>query len=544
LTDLCELFVRRAAARPDAVAYRFFQGGVERPDVMSMAALHAEATALAAQLQARGCGGRCVLLTCKRQRHFVIAFWACLLAGAVAVPTADPHRALLAERLDLLLRDTGAQLMLCDGGPAGAALPQMDVGEWLRDPARLAGGAHWAAPAPDPDRAAFLQYSSGSTGAPKGVIVTHRNVFSNCSAIAAGMQIDAASEVFTALPLFHDMGLVGGVLQPMFSGCSGNCMPPAELVQYPERWLQIVSAYRVTHSGGPNFVYQLACQAIAPEHLAGCGLANWRVAFCGAEPVRAATMRAFLAKFAPFGLRPQAFHPCYGMAESTLYISGKAGAAPARVDGSTGVQVVSCGRPHGDTAIAIVDPETAVERPGAEVGEIWVRGGSVSPGYWGRADANARTFGARLAGAAQGCWLRTGDLGYLLDGELYVTGRLKDLIIVYGKKYAPQDIEQAAEASHPALRANGGAAFSVERGGAARLVLVFELNRAWLRRPEQRTAIAGAAVRAIAAAHGVATDEVLLIKPGALPRTSSGKVRRAQCRDDYLSGALAAALSA
>lgn len=541
MTTICDLLLQRALAHHDSVAYRFFQGGVAHPHCLTMADLQAEATALAAQLQQRGCAGEPVLLACKSQRHFVIAFWACLLAGAVAVPSAEPHRAQLAERLQLLLRDSGARLLLCDGTTADAPLPQLDVAQWLQDPERLAHGARWVAPQLGPDSVAFLQYSSGSTGDPKGVIVTHGNLLSNCSAIADGMAIDRGSVVFTALPLFHDMGLVGGVLQPMFSGCSGNCMPPAELVQYPERWLQIVSAYRVTHSGGPNFAYQLASQAIEPEQLAGCELGSWQVAFCGAEPIRAATMRAFNARFAAYGLRPQAFYPCYGMAESTLYISGKASGEAARVDDSSGVEVVCCGVPRGDTAIAVVDPASGVAQAEGRVGEIWVRGGSVSPGYWERADISASTFGARLAGEAQGRYLRTGDLGYLLDGQLYVTGRLKDLIIVYGKKYAPQDLEHAAEASHPALRPNGGAAFSVERDGGTRLVLVFELNRAWLRRPEQRSAIAGAAVRAIAAAHGVTIDEVLLIKPGALPRTSSGKVRRTQCRADYLSGALAAA---
>lgn len=567
MQNIAQILVRRAATEPHAIAYRFFQGAAPAPQVLTFHALAQQATALAADLQDAGLAGRRVLVACKSQQLFVIGFFACLLAGCTAVPTPPPRRKALAGRLQLLARDAGVAALIGDGDTVDIALdldPELDIHlEQGRDPAHGSGPcatgraawrvdlAAWAASTdvaaraacwrdtPVPDTfPAFLQYTSGSTSDPKGVIVTHRNLVSNCAAIAAGMGFVPSSSILTALPLFHDMGLVGGVLESMYVGCIGNCMPPAEFVQYPERWLRIIAQFGITISGGPNFMYELAAQQVGADALAGCDLSAWEVAFCGAEPIRPATMARFTRQFAPLGLRPDAFYPCYGMAESTLFITGKPLGMPAATCRAHGSEVVDCGVPRADTCVTIVDPATRQAVAGATVGEIWVEGASVAAGYWRRPELSAQVFHATLANGGPRRFLRTGDLGYLRDGHLYVTGRLKDLIIVYGKNYAPHELEAEAEASHAALREAGAAAFSVAGEQGERVLLVCELQRDWLRRRGEWGAVAAAVGRAITASHGVTVDELVLIKPGSLPRTSSGKVRRQQCRLDYLSGAL------
>ena len=539
----------RAQAQPDAIAYCFFQGPSLVPEDLTFQQVWQQAAALAAVLQSRGLAGERVLLTCKSQRYFVIAFFACLMAGAVAVPTALPRRNALLERLHVLSRDAGFRALVSDSDdlqlshfPAPAAISEhIDMRAFALRPDHADLAQQWAMPALQAGDLAFLQYTSGSTGEPKGVMVTHGNLVNNCLAIGQGMGLDASSRVFTALPLFHDMGLVGGVLQSMFSGCSASCMAPAEFVQYPERWLQIISRYGMTTSGGPNFMYQLAAQSIKPEQMAGLDLSSWKVAFCGAEPIRPETIEAFTSKFAAAGFRPASFYACYGMAESTLFITGAACGAGLTTDRRDDGAIVGCGHPRHDTVLAIVEPESRQRQPDGAVGEIWVHGSSVAAGYWQRPEQTEVYFHATIAGEGAQRYLRTGDLGYVADGQLFVSGRLKDLIIHYGKKYLPQDIENEAERHHSALRESGGGAFSVSHGGKERTVLVFELKREWLRRHQEWPELAASVRAAVSSRLGLTLDEVLFIKPGALPRTSSGKVRRNQCRLDYLDGVLARA---
>lgn len=536
-----DIMRERARLQPQRVACRFFSGPSLVPQLLTFGELWQQAEALAQVLVAQGLNGQRVLLVCKSQQQFVVAFYACLLGGVVAVPSVVPRRRHLLERLQLIADDAQARAILFDGdeiaqwSPADDSLLRID----LRTP--LATADADAAPALPPvaeDMPAFLQYTSGSTGDPKGVVVSHGNLVRNCAVIAEAMEISSSSSLFTALPLFHDMGLVGGVLQLMYSGCVAGFLSPSEFVQYPERWLQIISRFGVSISGGPNFMFDLAARAIKAGDLDGVNLASWRVAFCGAEPIRAATIARFSERYAALGFRAEAFYPCYGMAESTLFISGAQAATPVCIEARDGVDVVGCGMPRLDTAIAIVDVQTRLRLPDGESGEIWVRGGSVAQGYWRRPELSREIFQARLADGDGRPHLRTGDLGFLKDGQLYVTGRIKDLIIVNGKKYSPQDIEHECELAHDALRQAGGAAFGVSSGDAERLVVVFELKRDWLRRDEEWPAVRAAARRRISDQFGVPLAELVLIKPGALPRTSSGKVRRSQCRQDYLAGAL------
>lgn len=543
-----EILLQRARTEPDAVAYQFFQGASLVPDTLTFRQLWTASAALASYLQARGLAGERVLLTCKSQRHFVVAFFACLLAGAVAVPTALPRRQVLRERMQLLERDAAFRALICDSDDIRqshfqdmqAVTDQVDMRAWSERPDHALLASTWVLPKLGELALAFLQYTSGSSGDPKGVMITHANLVNNCMAIEQAMGLTAASKIFTALPLFHDMGLIGGVLQSMYTGCSAACMAPAEFAQHPERWLQIVSRHGITCSGGPNFMYQLAAQSITEEQLQGLDLSKWEVAFCGAEPIRAATIREFIRTCAPAGFRPDAVVACYGMAESTLFISGARTGAGMQLDERDGASVVGCGHPQHDTELAIVDPETLLPKPEREVGEIWVRGSSVAGGYWCRPELTDRTFGARIGGdSKRERYLRTGDLGYLSQGNLFVSGRLKDLIISYGRKYLPQDVEHEAERHHAALRKSGGGAFSVEQGGDQRTILVFELKGEWLRRQDELPQVAATVRSAVSASLGLLLDEVLFIQPGALPRTSSGKVRRNQCRLDYLGGALA-----
>jgi acyl-CoA synthetase (AMP-forming)/AMP-acid ligase II len=537
-----DILCRRAERHAGRVAYRFFSPGAEAPVELTYGALAGQARAMAARLQARGLAGARVLLVCETQRGFVLGFFACLFAGAIAVPTAPPRRNTAQDRLSLLARDAGCRHLLADhalpavDGGAGAPLAMDDLRDWLGAAPCAEWSTRWRAPAVDAASTAFLQYTSGSTGEPKGVMVSHGNLVANCADICRAMAIGPDAAILVGLPLYHDMGLIGGVLQSVYAGCTAHFMAPAELVQFPERWLRRLSDYRISHSGGPNFMFELAARAVEDEDLDGIDLRAWSVAFCGAEPIRAATMARFVARFAALGLRPGAFYPCYGMAESTLFISGnRVGVAPA-VSTLHGRPVVDCGAPQPGVCVAIVDPATGLELADGREGEVWVASASVAQGYWQRPALSEAVFGAQLAGRAGVRFLRTGDLAYREAGGLYLTGRLKDLLILYGKKYAPQDIEDALE--HPALRPGGGAAFTVNVDERERLVVVCEMERTWMRRADQRPDIVRALRAAVAARHGVHVDHVVFIRPGALPRTSSGKVRRAQCRLDYLAGAL------
>ncbi|QKY12023.1 fatty acyl-AMP ligase [Janthinobacterium lividum] len=545
MQTIIDIVQQRAYLTPNAVAYRFVQGAALDVSELSYGELWHLSCQLGVVLQERGLRGQQVLLVCKSQQHFVVSFFACLAAGVIAVPTALPRRKALIGRLQLLLKDAGAQAILSDSAElqdlaAQSALDYVDVQSWMDGMECAAQGnvRPLGLPPVPQDGIAFLQYTSGSTGDPKGVVVTHANLMANSAAISQAMAISGASAVFTALPLFHDMGLVGGVIQPMYAGCVGHCMLPAEFVQYPERWLQSISKFKITVSGGPNFMYELAARSIEAGLVDGCDLSQWNLAFCGAEPIRPGTVSAFSKRFAEIGFQAGAFYPCYGMAESTLFITGQTPGKPYATRAYEAGSAVGCGTVFGDTEVLIVDPDTRCAIPDRQVGEIWVRGSSVASGYWQRPDLSATTFQATLAGDEGKTYLRTGDLGFLQDAQLYVTARLKDVIVMYGKKYAPQDIEAEAQASHPAVSEQGGAAFSVTCDGADTLVLVCELRRAWMRQPDAWPLIARAIRSAISAAFGLTLDDVVFIKPTTLPRTSSGKVRRAQCRSDYLDGAL------
>jgi acyl-CoA synthetase (AMP-forming)/AMP-acid ligase II len=453
--------------------------------------------------------------------------------AAAALTTSD-----LLPRLSAMTRD--------DGGFAGV--------RWGTSEETVGSGDAWRHPRPAADTPAHLQYTSGSTATPKGVIVTHGNLLRNLQDMDLGWRHEADSVIVSWLPHFHDMGLVYGVLEPIFAGVTCYLMPPVSFMQKPLRWLQAISTFKATHSAAPNFAYDLCVRKIKPDDRLALDLSRWSVAVNGAEPIRAETLNRFAAAFGAAGFRDTAFCPGYGLAEATLKVTATPrgrGAVCLTVDGAAlgrgrvaavrpgepGARtLVSCGMSAIDTDVVIVDPDARRRCGAEEVGEVWVAGSVVAAGYWNRPADTADTFGARLIDEDRGPFLRTGDLGFLSGGELYIAGRLKDLIIIRGQNHYPQDIEQTVESLGSMLRSHGCAAFSVDVDGEERLIVAQEVER------EARGAdlpdLQGRIRQAVAEAHEVYVYDVVILRAGALPRTSSGKIRRQACRLAYTEGTL------
>ncbi|HYU30925.1 MAG TPA: amino acid adenylation domain-containing protein, partial [Thermoanaerobaculia bacterium] len=545
-TLVIDLLRRRSTQPGDAPAFVFLADGEVEVERLSWRELDGRARAVAAALQA-SCGpGDRALLLFPPGLDFVAAFFGCLYARVVAVPAYPPRPRRDDPRLRGIVRDAGPAVVLTTSGLAAGAVqliertPELAEARWLAT-GNLPEAGSWEGPQPRPDELAFLQYTSGSTAAPKGVMVSHANLAHNERMIQAAFGQDEESVVVGWLPLYHDMGLIGNVLQPLWSG--GRCilMSPAAFLQRPRRWLEAISRYQATTSGGPNFAYDLCVRRVGPAEREGLDLSSWRVAFNGAEPVRAGTIERFAAAFGPCGFGRDAFFPCYGLAEATLLVAGGTVGEGPRL-GEAGRRPVGCGRVglEGglEQRLEVVDPETGIECLPGTVGEIWIAGPSVAQGYWGQAEETERVFRAVPAGAERERFLRTGDLGFLDGSELFVTGRLKDLIILRGRNHYPQDLELTAESAHPALRPGGGAAFSLDVGGEERLVLVQEVERRAGAGPGELAEIGAAVRRAIAVEHEVPVHDVVLVRAGAVPKTSSGKVQRRLCRTLYQEGRL------
>jgi acyl transferase domain-containing protein/acyl-CoA synthetase (AMP-forming)/AMP-acid ligase II/acyl carrier protein len=551
--------LRVRAGSPSHNGYTFLEEG-EPGASLSFSELDQRARALAAQLQSRGLAGERALLLFPPGLQFISAFFGCLYAQVVAVPAIPPHPSRLQRTLPRLLAivdsarpavvvTTSAIAMLAKELPETlASLPWIALDEVERSLAES-----WVEPLVGLGDIAFLQYTSGSTAAPKGVMVSHGNLLHNLSAIQSSCELTASDVSVTWLPSFHDMGLIDGILEPLLLDCPAYVMSPAAFMQRPVRWLQAITRYGGTHSGAPNFAYDLCVQRVKSAEIGELDLSTWRSAYCGAEPVRDETLRRFAEVFAPCRFRATSLYPCFGLAEGTLIVSGSTagqGAVVRRVatealqrtqvrepgPGEAGQVLVSSGRALAGTRCVIVEPETGYRCAPDEVGEIWVHGPSVAQGYWGLPEETERTFGAWLEEPPDGPFLRTGDLGFLSGGELFVTGRSKDLIIIRGENHYPQDIELTVERSHPSLRPGCGAAFSVEIDGQERLVVVQEIER------ESRSAniapIAAAACIAVAEQHDLQLHALCLLKPGSVPKTSSGKIQRSACRRGFLAGSL------
>lgn len=561
-TSLIDVVRDRAADDPNAIVYRF----PERPNgpavVLTTGDLDRLARSVAAELQAHHERGDRVLLLLPPGRAFVLGFFGAVLAGLVPIPAPAPSRVRLARTLPDVLRvarDCRPSALLTTSAIA-SAMAEVPADDGLEGVCRheldrdLRGTSrHWVDPELTGSDTAFLQYTSGSTSDPRGVVVTQASLLANLAAIHDAFQLAGHTRLVTWLPPHHDMGLVGGLLTPMRSCYEATVLTPADFVQSPVRWLQAITEQQATLSGGPDFAYRLCAERIRDEQLEGVDLSSWQIAFTGAEPISPGTISAFSDRFAAVGFRREAFYPCYGLAESTLMVTGgTAFSGPVRQtlsrralrddgrarppsDEADERELISSGRAVGEgTEVVIVDPARRTVLPEAEVGEIWVRGPSVAAGYFGRARETVATFGAQLADS-DGPFLRTGDLGLLLDGELLVTGRLKDVIIVAGRTLDAHDVEAAIRAAVPMHPQAMTAALCTFDGGHERFVVAHEVARRLDGPPEQVVR----AVQAAVTAHcDLRPDAVVLVRLGSLPRTTSGKLRRAEAARRFGTGEL------
>lgn len=560
-STLVDLLHFRSQNQPSQIAYTFLQDGETETVSVTYRELEQRAKAIAVLLQSSGLTGERALLIYPPGLEFIAGFFGCLYAGVVAVPVYPPRHHWDLSRLEAIAVNARVAIALTNLSLL-TKIQDLFVGNLelasLRclatDNSDINLTSSWQELATRSNTLAFLQYTSGSTGIPKGVAISHRNLLHNLATIQQGFELTPDSRGVSWLPLYHDMGLIGGLLQPLYIGAWMILISPVIFLQKPFRWLQAITKYKATTSGGPNFAYDLCIRRITPEQRSHLDLSSWEIAFNGAEPVRAETMARFAATFAPCGFRREAFYPCYGMAEATLFVAGgqKAtepvicqaeGAAFSQnqIVAAVGEQldtrtIVGCGQIPSGAKIAIVDPKALTVCPRDRVGEIWLSSPSVGQGYWDRLEETVQTFQAYLADSGEGPFLRTGDLGFLQDGELFVTGRLKDAIIIRGRNHCPQDIELTVEESHPAL-APCGAAFAVEVDGEERLVVAYEVKRSCLHQLNVDEAI-GDICQALAAQHGLQLYAVVLVKPGSIPKTSSNKIQRYACRAAFLAGSL------
>jgi amino acid adenylation domain-containing protein len=552
-TTLVQLLRWRALRQPEQVAYTFLSDDLSNKVTVSFGELDRQARSIASLLHQHQAGGTRVLLLYPPSLEYIAAFFGCLYAGAVAVPAYPPRQNHSWLRLNAIIGDAQADIALTSDGiyrrlisPANSPAPS-----FLRcittesiDP-ELAD--EWQEPVLDSRSVAFLQYTSGSTGTPRGVMVSHGNLIANERLIQTAFRQTERSVILGWLPLYHDMGLIGNVLQPLYLGATCILMSPVGFLQKPYRWLKAISDYRATTSGGPNFAYDLCVRKITEEERATLDLSSWTTAFNGAEPVRPETLERFADVFASCGFDRRAFHPCYGLAEATLLVSCSSSTHPAviskeglkqnrvvPVDGTDDAQtIVSCGPISSEQQIVIVNPDDLTVCPTDRIGEIWVAGQSVAQGYWNQPEQTRETFQAQLPGYEQS-FLRTGDLGFVSEGELFLTGRIKDLIIIRGRNHYPHDIEDTVRQCSGAWETDGCAAFSIDVNGEERLVVVQELTR----KVDDYQTLTRAIRAAVAGKHEIPLYAIAFTGKRRLPKTSSGKIQRRTCRELFLEGTL------
>jgi len=545
-----------AEERSDAVAFTVLLDGEETATHLTYGDLDRRGRAIAAKLTSLRLRGERAVLSFPPGLDFICAFVGCLYGGVVPVPAYPPRRNRNIKRIRTILDDAEAKVALSNSAvisrvqrmlghdPFLGQLPWLAIDEIASDLAD-----EWEMPSISDESLAFLQYTSGSTSDPRGVMVTHANMKHNSRLIAEAFELSPSTRTLNWLPTHHDMGLFGGVIVPLFVGCSSMHMSPMAVLQKPARWLNAITRYGITVSGGPDFVYALCNESITPEQCERLDLRTWEVAFNGAEPVRSKTLNDFTEKFGAYGFRGEAHYPCYGMAENSLIIAGgskscrpeqgafdghslrKGTVIPRETDKSNGC-LVSCGRALGGQLVKIVDPATRALLSDGGIGEIWVQGASVGKGYWNQSKTTEETFHAHPSDGAVGPFLRTGDLGFIHNGELFVTGRLKDLIIIRGVNHYPQDIEMVAENTSKRLRPRSAAAFTVDD---ERLIVVCEVDRY---REENWHDVIEEMRRAVTFELDLGPNGIILVRPGTIPKTTSGKIRRQACRNEFLEGTL------
>lgn len=547
-----------AAALPEKIAYRFIAGDGEIK-TLTFAELDHRAKAVAAMLVSKGYAGKRALMMYPPGLDFIVAFFGCHYAAVTPIPAFPPRRNRNMARIGAISDDAQASVALSVSSVIKSCekwikeSPGLQRIPWLSTESVAAEFANdWVKPKASLDDLGLIQYTSGSTGSPKGVMLSHRNLIANCRMITRAFQTGRKGSICSWLPLYHDMGLVGGILNPMYCGTEDNLMSPVAFLTRPIRWLRAISKYKSIASGGPNFAYAWCTMKINEEDCEGLDLSNWKVAFNGAEPVSAAVMERFTEKFAPYGFSPDAFYPCYGMAETTLIVTGGSDEeAPIvrpfdkyelvehrvrRIDESheNARRLVGCGKVLEEEEVLIVHPENHTPLPDDKIGEIWINSPSCGLGYWQREQETQETFRARLKPDNGKYYVRSGDLGFMDRGELFVTGRLKDMIIVRGANRYPQDIETTVELCHPLTRSGGAAAFSVTRWDREHLVIVCEIERSPAK--DQWESVIKSIRKSVALEHDLPPDAIVLVRAHSVPKTSSGKVQRHACKRNFENG--------
>ncbi len=575
---LIDILQDRADSQPEQTIYTFLVDGETEQISLTYQDLEQKAKAIAAYLQSLGAPQERILLLYPPGLGFIEAFFGCLYAGAIAIPAYPPRPNRSIARIQSIIKDARPTLALTTNSILNGLkrrveqAPELKTLRWLAtDDVNLQYAQKWQKVPLSGDDIAFLQYTSGSTAEPKGVKIAHNNLLHNLKAIHQCFQHTTQSQGVIWLPPYHDMGLIGGVLQPLYGNFPVVLMSPLIFLQNPLRWLKAISRYRGTTSGGPNFAYDLCVRKFKPDLDLDLDLSSWDLAFNGAEPINHETLKKFTATFRPYGFRPEAFYPCYGMAEATLIISGgnKKSFAVTKTISSKELEknlviealpndadartLVSCGHSLSDQHIAIVDPQTLTPCQSGEIGEIWVTGPSIADGYWNNSLITHHNFNARLPERTDLNFLRTGDLGFIDRGELFVTGRLKDVIIINGRNHYPQDIERTVEACNPFIRPSCVASFAIADKGEDKLVVLAEVDRHYWDRQKNATKspeeIAAEKTEkeqrliqtirsAISKHHDLQTHSVVILKSGAIPKTSSGKIQRHACRDRFLNDEL------
>ena len=563
-TSLVDILQRRTQEQPNQLAYRYLSDGEHDEIVMTYEELDRRARSIAALLQSSADAGDKALLIFPPGLDFIAAYFGCLYAKILAVPVYPPHPARLEKNLSIIFRiaaDAKPTVALLTSSLYNVIKSRKEINDEFGKIKLLATdndeindcANQWIQPLIEKNDLAFLQYTSGSTSVPRGVIISHSNLLHNLGLIEKCFGQSSESHAVIWLPPYHDMGLIGGILQPLFTGYPATLLSHMMFLQRPLRWLQAISRFHATTSGGPNFAYDLCVRKIKPEQRELLDLSSWEVAFNGAEPVYNKTLDQFAEYFAPCGFRREAFLPCYGLAETTLMVAGgPKNRTPVTQNLMTsGLEqnqviitseknndtrtLVSCGRKISNQQIKIANAETMTLCPPDQIGEIWVSGPSVASGYWNKPLETELTFGARLSNPDEGPFLRTGDLGFLHEGELYITGRLKNLIISDGKNHYSHDIERTVERSHSAIRLAGCAVFSVIDSVSERIIVIAEIEHKLAVDSEE---IIKAIRNAVAINHDLSINDIRLTKPGDIPRTTSGKIRHFLCKTSYMGEAI------
>ncbi len=554
LTDILQL---RAVCHPHRIAYTFLDFGAPNPRSLTYGELNREARQLAFQLHRMELRGERAVLLYPPGLDYIVAFYACLYSGTIAVPAYPPGNNRHMPRLQTIIDDSKAKIILTTGQVANSirqfagATESLSDRRWVQtDTLETHDTGLWQVPVLQEKELAFLQYTSGSTGNAKGVMISHGNLMANQQLIQRRFGHDERSTVVGWLPLYHDMGLIGNVMQPLYCGASAVLMSPMAFLEKPLRWLQAINDYRAHTSGGPNFAYDLCVQKISRDELMGIDLSSWQLAFNGAEPINPLTLQRFSEAFTACGFQRRAFYPCYGLAEATLLATGGAKQSLPRIaafdkaaleqrivhsieDNQLNARsLVGCGAIDIDSGqdLRIVDPDNATCCSNGRIGEIWLSGPSIAQGYWQNPEMSDKAFVHDDLGQL---WLRTGDLGFIDDGELFVSGRLKDLIIIRGRNYYPHDLEYAVEAATDALSPASTVAFSVDEGDGEKLIVLAELKRNRVRQKDYRNEFSAIRTR-LTEECGIQASQILFLKPGAILKTSSGKLRRNACKALFL----------